>query len=172
MITIKEYLLSKDKKLANMIHATNKTVYDIVFNEVEKLGPNADLNHIDMHDVTTFVFKDDGKHTPFKTFTDDDFYDDWEPLRFGNDWEYFNGDISQWDVSNVKYMCSLFEGCERFNCDISKWDVGNCRYTAFMFNNAIKFDQDLSEWNLHDIESDTFMFNGCNISDNHKPKGF
>ena len=34
----------------------------------------------------------------------------------------FNGDISNWNVSNVKDMSSMFE-TSKFNGDISEWDV-------------------------------------------------
>jgi surface protein len=34
----------------------------------------------------------------------------------------FNGDISNWDVSNVTNMRGMF-GLSKFNCDISSWDV-------------------------------------------------
>jgi len=29
--------------------------------------------------------------------------------------EEFNGDISEWNVSNVKSMVSMFKGCSKFN---------------------------------------------------------
>ena len=40
---------------------------------------------------------------------------------------YFNGDISKWDVSNVKTMSNMFRNSE-FNGDRSKWDVSNVQY--------------------------------------------
>jgi surface protein len=47
----------------------------------------------------------------------------------------FNGDISKWDVSNVKNMNRMFESstftCE--NGDISNWDVSNVKDMSFMF---------------------------------------
>ena len=36
----------------------------------------------------------------------------------------FNGDISQWDVSNVKDMSNMFFASD-FKGDISKWNVSN-----------------------------------------------
>ena len=38
----------------------------------------------------------------------------------------FNGDISQWNVSNVTDMSSMFYK-SAFNGDISNWDVSNVR---------------------------------------------
>ena len=40
---------------------------------------------------------------------------------------YFNGDVSDWDVSNVEDMFCMFKGCEKFNQDISNWDVSNVK---------------------------------------------
>ena len=48
----------------------------------------------------------------------------------------FNGDLSNWDVSNVEDMRFMFSNssftCE--NGDISKWDVSNVRDMSYMFN--------------------------------------
>lgn len=41
-------------------------------------------------------------------------------ILFSNKQE-FNYDISQWDVSNVKNMQSMFEGARTFYEDISQW---------------------------------------------------
>ena len=52
----------------------------------------------------------------------------------------FNQDISKWDVSNVRYMDSMFFGCNAFNQDISKWDVSKVKYNPYniFFNCTIE----------------------------------
>ena len=45
----------------------------------------------------------------------------------------FNGDISKWDVSNVKTMDYMFKGCENLDCDLSKWNISNVVDTTNMF---------------------------------------
>ena len=45
----------------------------------------------------------------------------------------FNGNISKWNVSNVKDMSNMFSGCESFNYDISNWDVSNVKNMHHMF---------------------------------------
>ena len=35
----------------------------------------------------------------------------------------FNGDISEWDTSNVNNMYEAFAYASAFNSDISKWDT-------------------------------------------------
>ena len=47
----------------------------------------------------------------------------------------FNGDISEWDVSNVKNMAWMFAS-SAFNQDISNWDVSNVLYMNNMFDDC------------------------------------
>ena len=92
-------LVAKDKKhLKSLIHQ-----------EMEKNGPNCDLNHIDVSNVIDMA------------------------SMFWN--SKFNGDISNWDVSNVIHMRSMFYN-SNFNQDISKWDVSNVTVMFSMFINT------------------------------------
>ena len=56
----------------------------------------------------------------------------------------FTGDISKWDVSNVKRMVAIFNR-SKFNHDISNW----------------KISKDCVRYN---------MFDGCPIKEEFKPK--
>ena len=49
------------------------------------------------------------------------------------------GPISEWDVSKVTDMSSLFAGLRYFNEDISDWDVSNVTNMSDMFYIAEKF---------------------------------
>ena len=89
------------------IIATNKTLKDIVEQEIEKYGNECDLNHIDVSNVTLM----------WGTF-------------FGS---RFNGDISKWDVSNVTNMIWMFS-YSAFNGDISNWDVSRVTDMFGMFS--------------------------------------
>lgn len=100
------------------IHATDDTIEDIIEQEIEKYGLNADLNHIDVSDVTNM----------FGLFENSN----------------FNGDISNWNVSNVKIMRDMFYNSE-FNGDISNWDVLNVTDMNGMFIDS-KFNGDISSW--------------------------
>ena len=48
----------------------------------------------------------------------------------------FNGDLSKWNVSNVKDMMSMFYASEftAENGDIYEWDVRNVQNMYLMFN--------------------------------------
>ena len=61
----------------------------------------------------------------------------------------FNEDLSEWDVSNVKYMNQMFWRAEKFNSDIRSWDVSNVESMINMFYNANEFDQDIRKWNVN-----------------------
>ena len=43
-----------------------------------------------------------------------------------------NGDILNWDVSNVKYMGYMFYN-SKFNGDISEWNISNVKTMHMMF---------------------------------------
>ena len=80
----------------------------------------------------------------------------------------FNGDISEWDTSNVLYMDHMFENNQIFNGDISKWNVSKLVSAYKMFFNASNFNCDLSQWNPCNLEDGIEMFYGttnlkCNL---------
>ena len=137
MINIYEYLLNKNTKSKQTIEATDETIKDIVDHEIEQLGFEADLNHIDVSKVTDFrnVFR----------------------------LKKFNGDISEWDVSNAKMMDQMFQGCLGFNCDLGNWDVSNVVSMTKMFLLDTKFEGiGLENWKLNPrIEFLDMMFAGC-----------
>jgi len=74
----------------------------------------------------------------------------------------FNGDISEWDTSNVRNMSRMFENNQMFNCDISNWDVGNLINAERMFYKASNFNCDISKWDPHNLENGGEMFYGTN----------
>ena len=77
-----------------MIVVKNKIELRRLINQrIEELGPNCDLNDIDVSGITNM------SHLFYRS--------------------KFNGDISQWDVSNVVDMTRMF-ACSKFDGDISK----------------------------------------------------
>ena len=53
------------------------------------------------------------------------------------------GDISNWNVSKVTDMESMFSGARSFNQPLNNWDVSNVTYMDQMFENAWSFNQPL-----------------------------
>jgi surface protein len=71
----------------------------------------------------------------------------------------FEGDISEWNTSNVTNMDYMFYQATNFNSNIGNWDVSNVTKMDYMFNNAEKFNQNISSWKLDNIKSSYSMFN-------------
>ena len=69
--------------------------------------------------------------------------------------------LEDWDVSNVKDMHNMFEGCEKFNCDLSNWDVSNVEDMHSMFWDCKTFNSDLSKWNVSSVGDMSSMFSNC-----------
>ena len=80
------------------IKATNETIRDIVEQEIARLGNDANLNHIDVSEVTDMSYL---------------FYR-----------RTFNGNVSQWDISKVENMSWMFTGCS-FDGDLESWKFLN-----------------------------------------------
>ena len=134
---------------------------------LEERGKDADLNDIDVSEITTFYNKDKGG------------------LFYGLD--PHNIKIDQWDVHDVENMHSMFRHCKKFNCNLSKWDVSNvkdmicmfdgcenfkgqglenwkpkkCYNMEDMFHGCINFDCNLSNWDVWRVQFMQSMFEGC-----------
>ena len=80
---------------------------DIILKRIKDEGNEVDLNDIDVSKITDMS-------SLFEVTN-------------------FNGNISNWDVSNVTNMSGIFVGCESFNQDISSWDVSNVTNMTNMF---------------------------------------
>ena len=125
------------------IKATDETIQKILREEVVKLGYNANLNHIDVSEVS------DMSHL-FSTCSLPKFY----------------GDISLWNTENVINMCNMFH-TSKFNGDITSWNVKNVHYMNGMFFGNNYFNQDLNGWKPLQLRITYSMFDGCHLK--HDP---
>ena len=81
----------------------------------------------------------------------------------------FNGDVSNWDVSNVisfgvqnyGIVSAMFYGCTVFNGDITGWDTSSAILFYNMFVLASSFNQDISNWNTANVTNFYQMFYGA-----------
>ena len=173
MRQINKYLSTKIK--AFDIKATNETIHQIVKDELDRLGHNADLNHIDVSEVTDMrgLFGCTRLGEKYEDITPD--VSTWDvsnvismKYMFYNCIN-FNCDISGWDVSNVEDMTSMFHYCEKFNKDISNWKVGNVKSMKYMFFYCKKFNKDISGWDVRNVEDARYIFDYCHIKEEFKP---
>lgn len=94
---------------------TKGELQSIIKAELERQGPDADLNFID---------------TSLITDMDMLFYNINKEILVGNI------KIDCWDVSNVVNMRGMFYGCNECNTDISMWNISNVRHTGLMFGDC------------------------------------
>ena len=69
------------------------------------------------------------------------------------DFPYFNGDISQWDVSNVTDMSNMFEKSQ-FQGNILDWNVTSVTNVKDMFKNSSFSSNHTPYWNLYSLSQD------------------
>jgi len=68
-------------------------------------------------------------------------------------------------------MSRLFEKSD-FNGDISKWNVSNVKDMRWMFQDADSFNQPLDNWNVSNVRDMKDMFNGSKLERNTLPKWY
>ena len=143
---LEEKLIIKKNKSSNYKYfpKTKEELKAIIKRRIKEEGNEVDLNNIDVSKIT-----------------------DMSGLFAGTN---FNGDISEWDVSNVTNMKCMFYGANKFNQDISNWDVSNVENMSWMFGNCKYFNQDISSWDVTNVTDMQDMFYKCPIEEKYKPK--
>ena len=101
------------RPLNSNIVADDSTIKEIVKEEMRRLGNDADLNHINTSKVTSF-------ESLFDTLD-------------------FCGDVSEWDVHNVRVFSNMFFACRKFDCDLSKWETESATNMTWMFGYCENF---------------------------------
>ena len=141
---IQEKLIIKKNNKYKYFPQTKKELKKIIDQRIEDEGNEVDLNDIDVSNITNmsklFIYSD------------------------------FNGNISQWDVSNVKDIEDMFFECTKFNSNISTWDVSNVKNMYRMFTNCYKFNQNISNWDVSNVKHSKDIFYNCPIEEKYKPK--
>ena len=170
MKSLTESLFDRDLVTKDAYQYHPKIKYElrsIIEKELEIQGPDANLNIIDVSKITNMsaLFKYlDIKNIDISEWDVSNVKD--MSSMFSGCFNFMGNGLDKWDVSKVKDMSSMFSSCYHFNCDISNWDIKNVKYMAFMFFNCESFDQDLSSWDIKkavDAPRKLYnMFHGCN----------
>jgi hypothetical protein len=78
----------------------------------------------------------------------------------------FKGDLSTWDVSNVKMMRSMFANSGIQNSGIAYWNTACLQDASYMFSESgLRPDVDLSKWNTKNCRDMSSMFENTAIVD-------
>lgn len=160
----------------NFFPNTKEELIEIIVKRINEEGLECDLNDIDVSKITDMSY----------------LFSEFDESKLGRISKYkelhnFNGDISKWNVSNVKNMNKMFAGSafgggisewnvsnvtnmsgmfmgSYFNDDISKWDVGKVTDMSDMFWGTQNFHGDLSKWDVSNVETMWCMFSGSSFN--------
>ena len=179
MRRLEEFILEKlkiNKPKTKYAPKDKQELIDIIIADIESNGPTCSLNTIDVSNITdmSYLFRGGDKdkyfggHPTLSKFDGD--ISNWNVSNVTNmqgmfdDCKYSgnNGDISDWDVSNVTNLSEMFYD-SKFNGDISNWDVSNVTdmHSTFAFS---KFNGDISNWDVSNVTDMHSMFFGSNFN--------
>jgi len=137
-----EVEVKKVNKVEYKYHPKNNDeLINLLKQLLKERGKDADLNDVDVSAIT-------------------DMSDLFYRLSEKYNCEIENIEISQWDVSNVTNMESMFKNCDKFNCDISDWDTRRVKNMFGMFFNCKNFMSELY-WDVENVEDFKSMFYKC-----------
>ena len=180
MRRLEEFILEKlnVSKIRKKMPKTKEELVKIMIEEIKENGPDCSLNHIDVSNITDMSYLFEGgsfrvgndSHPILSEFDGD--ISEWNvsnvtDMKFMVDnckYTGKNGDISDWDVSNVTLMTGMFYN-SKYNGDISNWDVPNVKDMILMFYNS-SFNGDISNWDVSNIKYMSNMFVRSELADN------
>jgi hypothetical protein len=70
----------------------------------------------------------------------------------------FNQNISEWDISNVTNLQSMFWGTYYFNQPIGNWDVSNVTNMHRMFAGTFYLNQPIEDWDVSNVTDLSYIF--------------
>ena len=152
---IHEALISSKHKIKPIYTCHPKNALElikIIRQRIDKYGWECDLNDIDVSKIKRFI----------DVFAKDTWFD------ISN----FDGNITNWDVSNCTHFTRMFLGSKFTgkNSDLSKWNVSNGKVFSAMFSGS-SFNEDISNWKINSDNNTDKMFENCLIEEKYKPKG-
>jgi surface protein len=138
-------ILKKDediKKLTFEYQPKNKNeLKNIILDKIKNYGYSCNLNDID----TSLII-------------------DMADLFNCNELHDFEGNVSAWDTSNVKYMQNMFKNCKKIKkLNLSYWDVSKVKDMSEMFNNCVSLENlgNIYLWDVSKVKFFIAMFANC-----------
>ena len=150
MNNLKEYIieklkLNKDSGIIKVAYhpQTKEELIKLLNKLVRQRGEDANLNDIDVSAITDMS----------------------ELFSKSLSKKIHNIDISDWDVSHVINMRSMFIHCSNFDCDLSKWDMSKAKEINTMFRGCKSFrGKGIEKWNIKNVKGMRETFSGCNTA--------
>ena len=149
----------KGRTECTLFPKTKNELFKILYDEIDNKGPKCSLNHIDTSQIEDMSNLFSWTHSLAHWNGD---LSEWDVSNVTNMIEMFkgsafNGDLSRWDVSRVENMRDMFESAHFNNDSICDWDVSNVENMSGMFWNSA-FDQDISGWDVSNVVNMECMF--------------
>ena len=128
--------INKDIDSYNYHPKTRSELKELIDKLIKERGNDCDLNDIDTSEITDMSgMFECSKFNGNISNWDVSNVKDMEWMFYQSDFTGENGDISNWNVSNVEKMYCMFMK-SNFNGDISNWDVNNVKNMTWMFENS------------------------------------
>ena len=139
----------------SVVHVNRKNDLKYLINFYSDFYPTGSLNWLDVSGITDMseLFCTNKK---FKGNISEWDVSNVKIMKYMFNETEFNGDISKWDTGQVQNMNAMFAE-SKFNKDISKWDVSNVNDMSYMFFNSV-FNRDISSWNVSNVRNMKAMF--------------
>ena len=166
-------IINKDYRDAKIVVKSFDELRKIIEDRYDEFGAGTkqdpiDFNDIDVSNLNSFCNDNDNglfEKTKFKYID----ISDWNVSSVTNMLSMFYrcnelksvGDISYWNVSNVTNMAYMFTGCANLNQDISRWIVSRVTDMSYMFYGCTSFNQDISNWDVSKVSDMEYMFYSC-----------
>lgn len=158
------HITSQTKSL-RLRPTSNAELRSLIEQELERQGPDADLNFIDVSFVKDMSYLFEGCDEFVGTGLENwDVGNVYNMSHMFEDALSFNGDLSKWNVSNVTTMSWMFESAISFTgIGVENWDTGNVVCMYRMFNKAKVFNGNISRWNVSKVVDMRWMFDSARL---------
>lgn len=149
-----------------------------IVNYYSKSYPYESLNWLDVSgidDMHNLFSRYDENYLDIKDIIYNGDISQWDVSNVRNmrcmfEFSIFTGNIYNWDVSNVTDMSCMFYDAD-FNGNISRWDVSSVITMNEMFAYS-RFNSDISGWDVINVKYYSYIFNKCDIKEEYIPKRF